>query len=120
MVAGLAILLSFQLAGEIASRALGLPVPGPVLGLGLLLAALALLPDLAERVAPTARVLLANLSLLFVPAGVGVVGHLDRLGEDGVAIFAAILVSTVLALLVAVGTFLAVRRLVGAEDGESQ
>ena len=116
MLPGIAVLLTFQLAGEVASRGLGLSVPGPVLGLALLLGAFALSQRLVELVAPTARVLLAHLSLLFVPAGVGVVGHLDRLGADGAAVLAAIAVSTIAAMLAALGAFLAVRRLVGAPD----
>ena len=44
--------------------------------------------------------LLRHLSLLFVPAGVGIVTQLDALARDWKAIVAAILVSTVLGLAV--------------------
>ncbi len=116
MIASLSVLLSFQLAGEIAARGLGLSVPGPVIGMTLLIGGFALLPRLVEVVAPTARVLLANLSLLFVPAGVGVVGHVDRLGDDGVAVLVAIVLSTVAAIVAGVGAFVGVSRLVGGTD----
>jgi putative effector of murein hydrolase LrgA (UPF0299 family) len=113
MIHAVATLLGFQLAGELLARTLGLPVPGPVLGLALLLAALALLPRLAGLLAPTAGVLLAHLSLLFVPAGVGVVGHLDRLGAEAGPVALALAVSTALAIAVGAGVFVAVARLTG-------
>ena len=82
MVLGFAILLVCQLLGEIASRGLALPVPGPVLGLVLLVAGLAVWgrgrTDDDVAASPVARVgdgLLANLGLLFVPAGVGVIQY---------------------------------------------
>ncbi|PRX37337.1 Putative effector of murein hydrolase LrgA, UPF0299 family [Meinhardsimonia xiamenensis] len=118
MIAGLALLLSLQLAGELAVRALGLPLPGPVLGMAGLLAMLSASPRLGEVVAPTAGVLLANLSLLFVPAGVGVVAHLDRITSEGAGLALALVGSTVLALLAGVGAFLAVARWIGAAAEE--
>lgn len=118
MIAGLAVLLSLQLAGEVAVRALGLPLPGPVLGMAALLALLSIFPRLGPVVAPTAGVLLANLSLLFVPAGVGVVAHLDRVTTEGAGLAVALIGSTVLALLAGVGAFLAVARWIGARAEE--
>ena len=110
MTRHLTVLLAFQLIGEVAARALHLPLPGPVIGMALLFVALLAVPRLAA-ITPTARVLLANLSLLFVPAGVGVVGHLDTFGTQGPALAVAIVGSTVLAILAGVGTFLGVARL---------
>jgi holin-like protein len=94
----LALLLAFQLAGEATVFALALPVPGPVLGMVLLLGAVAAVPGLPSRLKPTTGTLLTHLSLLFVPAGVGVMVHGARLAAEGVAIVVAIVVSTVLAL----------------------
>ncbi len=116
MIRHITILLAFQLAGEVLTRALGLPLPGPVLGMALLLAALLMVPRLAEAIRGTSQALLSHLSLLFVPAGVGVVGHLDRLGNDGLPLLAAILLSTILAIVVGVWSFVAVCRLTGARD----
>lgn len=116
MIVNLAVLLACQLAGEVVARGLGLPVPGPVIGMALLFAALILRPPFAERIAPTTSTLLAHLSLLFVPAGVGVVGHLDTLGRDGVELVAALLLSTVAAILAGVYVFLAVARLTGGSE----
>ena len=111
MITALAILLACQLAGEITVRALGLPLPGPVLGMLLLTGLLLGFPRLVQAIRATAEGLLANLSLLFVPAGTGIVAHLDRLGPDGPALLAAIVGSTVIGLAVTVVTFTTVTRL---------
>jgi putative effector of murein hydrolase LrgA (UPF0299 family) len=63
------------------------------------------------------RGLLANLSLMFVPAGVGVVQKLDLLSQHGVAITVILAVSVVVTLLATVGTFLLATRLM-ARGGE--
>ena len=65
------------------------------------------------EVEATGKNLLAHLSLLFIPAGVGVVRNLDVLAANGVALAAALVGSTVLALLAAVATFRLVSRLTG-------
>lgn len=109
----LALLLAFQLIGEAAVYALRLPLPGPVLGMALLLAALAARRDLLALLRPTAATLLSHLSLLFVPAGVGVMVHGARLAAEGVAIVVAIVVSTVLALA---ATALTVRALLRDDE----
>lgn len=111
MIGAILTLLLFQLAGEAISRAFGLPIPGPVIGMALFFAALLARPALADRVAPVTATLLGHLSLLFVPAGVGIVGHLDLLARDGLAIGAALAGSTVLAILAGVGTFRAIARI---------
>lgn len=116
MILHLTTLLVFQLSGEIIARVLGLPLPGPVIGMALLFATLIAIPRLATAITPTTRVLLAHLSLLFVPAGVGVVGHLDRFGSDGAAIAIAIVGSTALAIIAGALSFVGIKRLVGAAD----
>ena len=113
MIHAITLLLVFQLAGEAVARAAGLPLPGPVLGMAALLLTFLALPRLFTLAEPTAKGLLAHLSLLFVPAGVGIVGHLGRLGSDGVPMLLAIVVSTALAIAVGAGTFAAVARATG-------
>ena len=98
MIQALTLILLCQLAGEAVARGLGLPVPGPVLGLGLMLGLLAASDRIAAAVVPVGQGILRHLSLLFVPAGVGVVGHLDRLGPEAAWLMVAIVVSTVLAI----------------------
>jgi putative effector of murein hydrolase LrgA (UPF0299 family) len=111
MLPTLGLLLACQLIGEVTVRGIGLSIPGPVLGLALLIVILRLRPALAGDLRPTISVILANLSLLFVPAGVGVIGNLDVLSEDWFALLVVLVLSTLLAMLASVGTFLAVRRL---------
>lgn len=116
MILHVTAILGFQLLGEVLTRGLALPVPGPVMGMVLMLAFFVLRPTAAETMRPTAQGLLAHLSLLFVPAGVGVVGHARALGEDGPAIVAALVLSTALAIAVGALVFVAVARLTGDSD----
>ena len=109
MLQTLGLLLGCQLLGEITVRGLGLAMPGPVLGLTLLVLLLGAIPTLTERLRPTTTVILTNLSFLFVPAGVGVIGNFMVLSEDGIALLAILILSTVLSMLAAVGTFIGVR-----------
>ena len=111
----LSLILSCQLAGELITRGAGLPVPGPVVGLALLLAVLTVRPSLIAAIRPTVAVILANLSLFFVPAGVGVVANLEILSNEWIAIIAVLVVSTVLAMLASVATFLAALRILERE-----
>lgn len=104
MIEALALLLVFQLVGETLAYAFTLPIPGPVIGMAFLLATLALRPTWLPRVKPVATTLLSHLSLLFVPAGVGVMVHFARLHDEGVAIVAAIVGSTCLAVLATAAT----------------
>jgi holin-like protein len=119
MIRALAVLLTCQLAGEILTRLLGLAVPGPVIGLALL-AVLAIVharivgaeTSAIEKtdLGATASALLGSLGLLFVPAGVGIVQQLPLIGAYALAIFVALLVSTVLTLIVTVYVFIFVKR----------
>ncbi len=116
MIHALIAILLCQLAGEAGTRLLGLPVPGPVVGMLLMLGLVLLLPRLAALLRPTAEGILANLSLLFVPAGVGVVGHISTLGSQTLSLLLAVVVSTVLAIVSGAGAFVLVARLTGAAD----
>ncbi len=93
LLRGLAALLLFQALGEAVARFAGLALPGPVLGMLFLLPLLGL-PAVRALVAPGADALLAHLSLLFVPIGVGVVTHLDVLAEHGLVLFVVLVLST--------------------------
>ena len=119
MLRALAVLLLCQLAGEAAAHGLGLPVPGPVVGLVLLAVGLGIAARLGSlsaeaietsEIGRLASVLVGSLGILFVPAGVGVVQHLELLGEHGPALVVALIGSTVLTLIVTVWVFLTVAR----------
>jgi holin-like protein len=96
---GLAILLLCQSAGEALVRLLHLPLPGPVLGLLLLMAALGW-QRLRAPAGMAADALLQHLSLLFVPVGVGVMTHLALLSQHGLRMALALLLSTWVGLAV--------------------
>ena len=121
MIASLSLILLCQLAGEVFVRGIGLPMPGPVIGLMLLLllllmrdrfAVLARGPLQGGGVETTSAGLLANLSLLFVPAGVGVVQKIDLIVHHGIAFLGVLAISVLITLLVTVGTFLLASRLI--------
>jgi holin-like protein len=100
MIGALTLLLLFQLAGEIVVHAFALPLPGPVLGMALLFATLALRGGPSDSLRNTANGLLQHLSLLFVPAGAGVMIHFARIGGEWPAILGALVASTALTLIV--------------------
>jgi putative effector of murein hydrolase LrgA (UPF0299 family) len=111
MLVSLSFLLGCQLVGEVVTRSAGVPLPGPVAGLALLLIVLSVFPKLVSHVRPTVSVILANLSLLFVPAGVGVIGNLDVISQDGLLLLFVLVSSTILTMLATIGTFIAARQL---------
>lgn len=96
---GLAYLLLAQSAGEALARLAGLPLPGPVLGLLILLVALNW-ERVRAPVGAAAEVLLAHLSLLFVPVGVGVMTHVGLITQYGARMLVVIVVSTGVGLAV--------------------
>lgn len=100
IVLNLTILLACQLAGEVIARLLRLPVPGPVIGMVILFGALLLRGYVPEDVGAVTGGLLQNLSLLFVPAGVGVMLHAQLLAENWVALSVALLLSAALTIAV--------------------
>ena len=113
---GLALLLLFQAVGEVLVLVLQLPFPGPVVGLVLLLVGLRW-AVVREPVQAAAELLLAHLSLLFVPVGVGVVTHLDLVSRHGAALVAVIVVSTWIGMAV---TALLLRALLEASAKEDR
>ena len=91
-------LLVFQLLGEIGVILLELPVSGPVLGLVLLLLTLIIRGKVGEPLKKTASNLLSHLSLLFIPAGVGLMTHYQLLAKEWFAISVALVLGTLIML----------------------
>ena len=120
MIKALCLLLLCQLIGEAAARAGGLPLPGPVIGMVGLAAVLIWRARVPDTLVGTATGLLQHLSLLFVPAGVGVLLHLARIGEAWLAIGAALLVGTAVTVLVSAAVFHLVARWTGLEDDKNE
>lgn len=98
-IQGLACLLIMQSMGELLSRGLILPFPGPVIGMLLLVPALRW-QMVRDPVAACAGFLLQHLSLLFVPVGVGVMTHLGLLGQYGLRMLGVIVLSTWIGLAI--------------------
>jgi putative effector of murein hydrolase LrgA (UPF0299 family) len=111
----LGLILLCQLAGEAITRGADIAVPGPVIGMVLCVLLLLARDRISSRLAPaelrdgtfeqTGRGILSHLSLLFIPAGVGVVQRLDVLGGNALPIAAAVAVSTILSLAVTAWVF---------------
>ena len=94
------IILLYQLIGELFQKFFGLSIPGPVIGLVLLLLTLLLIQK-RQRVVPikedlfnSAEILLNYLPLLFIPVGVGVVMHLSLLEDNLASVVFVIILGT--------------------------
>ncbi|CAJ0681493.1 CidA/LrgA family protein [Ralstonia mannitolilytica] len=119
MLQTFAILLTFQSVGELLTYSLRLPVPGPVIGMVLLVTYL--LVDkgrVLEIMQGTVSELLRHLTILFVPAGVGVMTQLSRIGQEWLPIVVATVVSTWLAIAAGALVTRALMRRMG-DHGES-
>lgn len=100
MIAAFTQILVFQLLGETLARGLAWPVPGPVLGLMLLFAYLVIRGGPSPELQQTSQQLLQHLSLLFVPAGTGILLHIATLEREWLPITVAMVTSTLLAMAV--------------------
>jgi holin-like protein len=99
------ILVGCELIGEVLRRTLHLPLPGPVIGMFLLAVALIVsgddeATDKYSQLSRAANTLIANMGLLFVPAGVGVIAEFGVLRQNWLPILVGLVVSTVLGLVV--------------------
>lgn len=95
---GITLLLIYQLAGEVSTLALQLPVPGPVLGMVMLFLTLVIRGRSSAALDSASNALLSHLSLLFVPAGVGLMVHFHRIAEEWLSISVAIVLGSVITI----------------------
>lgn len=100
MLSALTQLLIFQLIGEVFARWFKLPVPGPVIGMLLLFATLVIRGSVDKELRTTSQVLLQHLSLLFVPAGTGVMLHLNRVADEWLPLLLSVVISTLATLVI--------------------
>ncbi len=98
MIAGLVQILFFQSLGELVSKFVFPSLPGPVIGLVLLLGWLVLNKKIGESLALVADGFSKYLGLLFVPAAVGVVLFLPQLKANALSIVGALVGSVVLTI----------------------
>ncbi len=108
---GITLLLIYQLAGEISVLLLRIPVPGPVLGMIMLFITLVWRGRSSTSLDSASTALLSHLSLLFVPAGVGMMVHFDRIINEWLPISIALILSTVITMAATAAIMLASRRL---------
>jgi holin-like protein len=100
VLSALSALLVFQLLGEVLARSLNLPIPGPVIGMLMLFVALVLRGGPGNELQTTSQNLLQHLSLLFVPAGTGIMVHLHRVADEWLPLALSLLISTAATLIV--------------------
>ncbi len=128
---GLTLLLIYQLMGEGISLFFSLSVPGPVIGMSLLFLSLLAFYKIkngnvekqAQENALTisASAILSHLSLLFIPAGVGLIVHIDRLEDQWLPIIAAIVLGSIITMAVTAGVMILLNRLLKIDaDGQSE
>jgi len=112
------LLLVCQLVGEVISVAFEIPIPGPVIGMALLFVALVVRGSLADGLKSTAGGLLDHLSLLFVPAGAGVMLHVSRIADEWQPIVAALIGSTIVTIAVTALVMRGLQRLTRTGDDQ--
>jgi putative effector of murein hydrolase LrgA (UPF0299 family) len=100
MLSYITLIFACQLTGELLVSALGIPVPGPVAGMLVLLAGLFIHGSIPPELGSVGDFLLGNFSLLFVPAGVGVMLHASILSDEWLPVSAALVVSTLVTIAV--------------------
>ena len=98
MIESLTLLLVCQLAGEVIARVSGIPLPGPVVGMTILFIGLMMRGSVPEPLQQTARSILDHLSLLFVPAGVGVMIYLPLIADEWLPIAGAVVIGTLVTI----------------------
>ena len=104
MLKSVFIILLYQLIGELFQKFFGLSIPGPVIGLVLLLLTLLIIQKrqraflIKEDLFNSAEILLNYLPLLFIPVGVGVVMHLSLLEDNLASVILVIILGTLLTL----------------------
>jgi len=98
MISGLVQILLFQSIGELVSKFLLPTLPGPVIGLVLLVLWLALRKEINAELAMVADGFSQYLGLLFVPAAVGIVLFLPQLQANALAIISALVGSVILTI----------------------
>jgi len=118
-VNGLTILLFYQLTGEISVRWLGLPVPGPVLGMIMLFITLLIKGSISKSLEGASTTLLSHLSLLFIPAGVGMMVHVERIANEWLSISIALLLSTAITLIFSALVMLFMSKLMNGKESSN-
>jgi holin-like protein len=115
MLEYLTLILACQLIGEFAVSTANIPFPGPVAGMILLFVFLLIKGEIPEDLGQVSAALLNNLSLMFVPAGVGVMVHFKLLGSDALPLSIALIASTLLTIAVTALVMMALNKKMSAD-----
>ena len=105
MLKSLFIIFFYQLLGEAIQKIFEINIPGPVIGLILLLSFILFSKNIKQskkiikEISLTSHQIISYLSLLFVPIGVGVVMHINYLGDNLFKIFSIIIIGTLATLV---------------------
>ena len=105
MLKSLFIIFFYQLLGEAIQKFFEINIPGPVIGLILLLSFILFSKNIKQskkiikEISLTSHQIISYLSLLFVPIGVGVVMHINYLGDNLFKIFSIIIIGTLTTLV---------------------
>ena len=114
MLGAIFLIFLFQLIGEATQKYFALPVPGPVIGLVLMLACLLwskriddpVVAGRRSKLVNTSQQLIGYLSLLFVPIGVGVIMHLKLLETQLAQIIGVVTIGTITTIVLTAFIFL--------------
>ena len=96
LIAQAGLLLGICFVSEAASRLLNLPVPGNVLGMALLFALLCTGLVKLEHIKRLSGVLLANMTIFFIPSAAGLMEHYREVSGHWPGFLGAIVLSTLL------------------------
>lgn len=97
---GVAFVLLHLVLGETLAQLLALPVPGPVLGLGLMILHFAVAGGAEGEVGRLFDAVAPHLTVLFVPAGAGVLAHVGLIRDDVAVIAVAVIAGTLVTIAV--------------------
>jgi holin-like protein len=105
MIYGMAFLLGYLILGEIIAHAFRLPIPGSAIAMLLTLLDFHRRDGVPVEVGQVADGLLANMAILFVPAGVGIMAHASQLQAHWLEVALIVVGGTLVTLLVTVPHF---------------
>jgi holin-like protein len=126
---GLTLLLIYQLLGEATSLYFSLSVPGPVVGMLLLFLSLLLFYKINKNnfnkkqddaLSTSASAILSHLPLLFIPAGVGLIVHINRLENQWLPIIAAIFLGSIITMTITAWVMICLNRLLKIDENNQR
>lgn len=105
MIYAIAALFVCQLLGECIVQSIGLPLPGPLVGMVLLFSGLILYGRVPEKLNSTVSKMLRHMMLFFIPLVAGVMMHAERMAAEWFPFMAACIVGAAVTLIVTSLTF---------------